>query len=455
MPFVFRKLHALVGMTLCLGLGAEAGSGSPGLANLRHASLSSVLGAASAKNTLVSSITTTYTETPAFSEAFVNSIGINTDFAYWDTIYGTQFPAVASLLVHLGVKHIRDATDTNEVSDIADIARYGVHEDVVASASATPASVISYIAALPKGTVDAVEGLNEWDLSGDPNWAADDYSYQSALYTALKASPITSGIPVLAPSFSTYQAAVAAWPHAAYEDIADYGNTHDYFGANYPGRVGTGGPYAGYGMYGTLPFWLALAAYDVGPKPIVSTETGYTDGDTYPPNSGAVSDSIKARYTMRTLLLSWNQGVQRTYLYQLVDVLGQNFGLVTGGLKVKPAYTAVQNLITDLDSSVPAPVPTPVTYSLTVANGATTIAHTLLQRSASSYHLFVWDEVAAQDPLVPSAEVTITFTKRYSAIYFYRWNDDGSVTAQFLPTSAQNSVTFKATDRVSEIRMYV
>jgi hypothetical protein len=457
--FVILRSHVLkVGFALCLCLGAQARFIASGLADSLDMNEVAVLGSTRAQPVsaaMIAGKTTIYSETPAFSENFVNSIGINTDFAYTGTVYGTQFSTIAALLNKLGIKHIRDGIDVNQLPEVKKLARLGIHEDVVSTLTAAPASIISYVGALPTGTVDAVEGLNEWNLSGDPNWAADAFAYQTSLYDALKASPTTAKIPVFAPSFNTYQAAVTAWPQGAYENIADFGNTHDYFGANYPGLVGPSGAYPGFGMYGTLPFWLALAAYDVGPNPLVSTETGYNDGDTYPANSGSVTDSVKARYTMRTLLLSWNYGVERTYLYQLVDVLGQNFGVVTGSLKIKPVYTALANLITDLASSLPAPIPSPLTYSLTVANGVTTIAHTLLQGSASSYHLFVWDEVAAEDPIVPSADVTLTLNKRYSAVRLFRWNDDGSVSSTNLSISAKNSVSFKATDRVAEIRIDV
>jgi hypothetical protein len=430
----------------------------PDLAEARQTGdyvVSNVAGVVNDSPSAIQDQATVVSEKPGYSESFVNSIGINTDFAYPNTVYGSRFSTVVSLLDHLGIKHIRDAIDTGYIAKIAQLAGYGIHEDVVSSINEKPSTIIDYVAALPKGTVDAVEGLNEWNLSGDPHWTTDVYNYQKSLYAHLKASPVTAHIPVLAPAFDTFEAAVVDWPKDAYENICDYGNTHDYFGSYNPGKTGSGGPHPSFGLYGSIPYWMATASYDSGSKPIVSTETGYNDGDTYPPNRGSVSDSVKARYTMRTLLLSWNYGIQRTYLYQLIDVLGQNFGLLTGTLKAKPVYFALENLITDLESSSAEPALTPLTYSLTVPSGALTIRHTLLQSSATTYHLFLWDEVAAEDPVVPSQVVTVTFSKHYNSVSLYRWNDQGSISIETVPLSSKNSVTFKATDRVSELRFNV
>ena len=47
---------------------------------------------------------------------FVNSIGVNTHFGYYDTTYGKYEEILKPRLLELGVKHIRDGTYNDDVA---------------------------------------------------------------------------------------------------------------------------------------------------------------------------------------------------------------------------------------------------------------------------------------------------------------------------------------------------
>lgn len=47
---------------------------------------------------------------------FVNSIGVNTHFGYYDTQYGLYEEVLRPRLLELGVKHIRDGTFNADVA---------------------------------------------------------------------------------------------------------------------------------------------------------------------------------------------------------------------------------------------------------------------------------------------------------------------------------------------------
>ena len=112
---------------------------------------------------------------------------------------------------------------------------------------------------------------------------------------------------------------------------------------------------------------------------MVVTETGYQNA--LSSGSYAVTEATAADYTLRTLLDALRLGIPRTYLYELLDEQPesglldpeQHYGLVRADGTVKPAYTAVQNLLTDLAQGPPANVgpsaPAPATFDVTMQGG--------------------------------------------------------------------------------------
>lgn len=387
----------------------------------------------------------TITELPRSSDAFVDSVGINTHFHFMGTPYVDSYPAVRDLLFGLGVRHLRDSMALDlwqpYFDHLSEIAAHGIHADLITQMNEPLAQITSFPSHAPN-VLEAIEAPNEMDLSGDGNWVADTQKYQKVLYAGVKSSAPTANLLVYGPSLCRYEDYASVGNLAAY---ADQGNMHDYFAANNPGTAG-GTPFP-VGNYGSLPFFIGSAQLVTGSKPIATTETGYEDN---PVNPSVVSPAVKARYSMRTLLEQWNMHVSRTYFYELVDEGNQSYGVISPTLAPKPVYFALQNLLQKLnDGSAPINLQA-LTYSMTADP---IVHHTLLQKHDGSYRLMLWVETLAVDPAVPSRPVTITTTTKFATVAQYQWLDDGQVQTIPLKQAADGTISLTVTDRVTELKL--
>ena len=111
-----------------------------------------------------------------------------------------------------------------------------------------------------------------------------------------------------------------------------------------------GGSFYNCGGYGSMQFDMCLAQMVGVNEPVVSTETGYASGM-------GLSDAIIGRYELRILFESLRLGIVRTFLYELIDDPSSlNYGLLTGSFSPRPAYTAIQNVLSLLkDASFAQP----------------------------------------------------------------------------------------------------
>ena len=381
-------------------------------------------------------------EAPYASDAFVDSAGVNVHLASGASLYANP-GAVQSSLATLGVRHIRDGAAIGQSSVCAaevQLAASGVHLDLVTSTQWSVAVLTPWLACLGSA-VETVEGPNEYDLSNDPHFAATLGAYMQLLYPAMKPLPIVS------PSLTTEAAFVAVGSLAT---SVDYGNMHQYFAGRNPGTTGWGGTDA-YGTYATIAYGMNLAAITSGGKPVISTETGYSDD---PTDEYAVPAATKARYIARTLLEDWNAGVTRTYLYELADDGGtpfSHYGLVDGLGNPKPAYVMLKNLLAHLSDPGGTFATARLNYSL---SAPATIHHVLLEQRTGRYHLVLWVEASEWDPTtghvvtVAPQTATLKFAHAPSALTSTVFDDAGNVS-----TTAINAgtVTITASPTIVDI----
>lgn len=379
---------------------------------------------------------------PKWADAFVNSIGVNTHFAYGGTAYTSGYSTLSADLVAMHIRHIRDDVGIEGSpynSQLASLAASGVHVDYIADYGEPVSSIVSAIAAL-KPAVEYVEYPNEWDANGGSNWQSTEESYGATLY----AGKSQFGVPVIGPSFAS-ATSVLDFAAGTFRNMADTGNIHDYMSTYNPENTGYGGTFPPCaGSYGTIQFWMSCSQ-NAEPSVTYSTETGYQDNDTYSGVSGALSDAVKARYTMRLLLAQFNAGIPLTYLYELVDESGMNYGLISGSLVQKPVFFGIQGLTTNLADPGSAPTLTPLAYTM---SGASSIDHTLLEKRTGEYHLLLWEPVAATSG-TPSQTVNLTFATKPTSITQNVWQDSGKVVSTSLTPST--SISLSVTDRVTDI----
>ena len=235
------------------------------------------------------------------------------------------------------------------------------------------ADISSAYANAPDAT-EEFEGPNEDDAAAGPTLLA----FMQLLNKTVRGNPATAAMPILAPSFTQVSSFAT---QGNLNSLVNYGNTHDYFATFNPETPPYGGSFYNCGGYGGIHFDMCLAEMVGVNEPVVSTETGYASG-------GGLSDAIIGRYELRILFESLRLGIVRTYLYELIDDPSSlNFGLLTGSFSPRPAYTAIQNVLSLLKQ--PNYVPAGK-LDYTLAGQTQNLDHLLLQKSDGTFYLAIW-----------------------------------------------------------------
>ena len=133
----------------------------------------------------------------------------------------------------------------------------------------------------------------------------------------------------------------------------------------------------------------------------MATEAGFhtspleTNGS-HPPTD----EPTAAVYTLRTVLEHFADGIDRTYLYELLDQRAapldsySNFGLLHADFSPKPAFTQLRRLLSMIGSSAP-PSLTPLAVS--IGGDTSDVRSLLLQQGAGRYALVLWRTASVWD----------------------------------------------------------
>lgn len=405
------------------------------------------------------------------ANSFVNSIGINTHVRYYDTAYG-NYPFIKQSLLDLGVRHIRDGgSDPTWIQRINELGSLGIKSTLVldpnigigpdASYDTKPPgyTVANFVKNLVSTGVEAVEILNEFDVfynlfgysrnrqpvTGN-GWISYLRDFTRDVYTALKSDPATANIPIIGPSF------VYSTSSSAIGDLSqwvDYGSFHPYNNPKNPGD-------------GSLAKDYALRSQAFGTKPLIATEVGYSTGSAA--SDRPVTEAVQGKYIPRLFLESFNQGVPRTFSYELIDQKADpnnsenNYGLIRSDGTPKPAYTALKNLISLLNDPQPATTSTAASTTATTPITATTTAlralnysiggttqnvhHTLLEKSNGDFYLVLWLEVPSTDQTIGQS-VTLNFNTALGQATTYVPNQSIAPVATY---ASPTQLTFSVTD---------
>ena len=359
------------------------------------------------------------------ADSFVDTAGVNVHLGFWGTPYRTNFPAVLSALQGLGVRHVRDGL-YNYGTD-AGAYYYQQHDSLAAVGISTtymapiytPTSLLLAYPGLVND-FEGYEGPNEYDVSGDPDWAANLTYYQTLLYQTVRSNPTTAMYPVLGPSLVNSTSWLQVPSLATY---MDYGNLHNYYAGYNPGSAT---------IYG-IPAAVQNLQAGWGSVPIITTETGYTYQGFMD-----IPDDIGGTYMPRVFLEQYLNGILRTYDYELVDVQSDHtqYGLLTADLTPRPAYTAMANLLNLL--SDPGPAFTLSSLAFTLDGDTTNVNHLLMQKRDGSFWLALWIESQDYDQVnqlylsVPNQAITLSVPAFTSAPTVYQFDSSGNITASSL-----------------------
>lgn len=323
---------------------------------------------------------------------FIDTIGVNTHIG--SNPYNN--PAqLSSLLAYLGVANVRQSSpiDAASMANIAALGKLGAKIDLIVNGGG-PVNLAGAMANVNQLApyLNAVEGPNEVAIYpiqyGGLSGVDAAVALQKDLYAAVRANPALAQASVYL--FTLGGADPSAFPSigdlSAYTDDA---NIHSY------------------PPHGLRPIFVIHAAIsggqtDAPSKPVVLTETGFytlTNGVGW----GGVPQSLQASYLLDEVLDEAVAGVQRTYLYDLiddgVDPNGANqefhFGLFNNDGTPKLAATAFHNLTTILaDSGANSRTFTPDSFAFT-ATGVPynyTGNTTSFEKSDGTHVIAVWNE---------------------------------------------------------------
>jgi hypothetical protein len=363
------------------------------------------------------------------SDAFVDSIGVNTHFSYTNTDYYQEYQQTIAALKAAGIRHIRDGyynwPQGNQMYTIHQaVAAAGIHADFVVSYNPlTTVANLQTFQALA-GDMESIEGPNEYDDNGGSEWASQLLGF---LPTLQQAGPIL-GVPVYGPAL-TEQASYSALGNIA--PSMTYNNLHIYFGGRNPGSNGWGSTDAEGNSYGSIAWWLDNANIDAPGVPSIVTESGYMQTPTTT-TPYTVPNTVAAIYTAQLPFEMLRQGITRTYSYELMDEPSSpTYGLMTNTLAAKPSYTTLQSLINYLaDPGAPF---TPGTLQYTLTGSTTNVRHLLLQKRDGSFYLALWISTPIYNPAtnqnvnVPQQNVTVTLDAAHG-VQSHVWIDGNGAT---------------------------
>jgi hypothetical protein len=356
------------------------------------------------------------------SDAFVDSIGVGTPINY--TGVPDDSPNTITLLEQLGVRHYRSGavagpgnfrgTYQAPWTTYNTLAAHGIYGDYVyVYQMGDPSTWTPAPDAFASGVTGVVsfEGPNEPNAScgGGSSWASQNRTFMSSLFSYMQSHSSTKNVLLLAPSLGNcsglqnlYNDAVALGNLQG--TGAQVGNMHSYPGFTI---IPEAGSLVDSQTSGGAHSYLDSTRVVIPTGPVQTTETGYA--------TDQVSTAAQLKYLLRLLLNAWNNGVSRTYIFELYDeppgLVPNLWGIVGNSYAPKPSYYAIQNLISILADRGSAFTPGSLVYTL--SGNTANVLHTLLQKRDGSFYYIAWEALAAGSApqaitlTVPSA-VTVT-----------------------------------------------
>jgi hypothetical protein len=452
----------------------------------------------------------------ASTSEFLNSIGVACHLNYSWTPY-RDFHATKALLIASGIRNIRDGgVDFLAVTRLRQIRAAGIGVTWVMDPVNGVAPNATYWTPAPHytlthflkdvlgaGVVDSVEVSNEIDIfyankhwhPHDPSTLSDNpkspYFWRDYILAltqdtsrSLMADPAFSSIHLLGPSFGGMSAGV---PDRSLYSLVDMGTFHPYMyrgngdapvGIAYDGVpsyfVQTTQPTVYIDEYPTY-FRDFQGPYKMGKdqKAMVATETGYYTGT----SQYSISEFAQAKYIPRVFAEYFRHSVAKTFIYEFMDEgvdgeMEHSFGLVRADFTPKPAYTALQSLISLLQDGPNFFRPGDLTYGFVpAAHGSftrTQYAHDLLlEKSDGDFFLLFWHEISDAnrtdrlgtavvgtdiDVRPPGLAVTITLPDPIVSATLYTYDSHWKLHPEALAIHAHR-VSVMARDQLSVLRL--
>ena len=292
--------------------------------------------------------------TPTTAADFHDSIGLNVHNNNTDTAYA-EWPRAVRALRMLGVRHVRDglkarrtgpgrAVMRDQIRRLRVLRKAGIRAQFIVGSpgklgqEGSVRDLLRFVRRDLLGVTAGLEGPNEFDINAPPRgFARRLRAWQTELFRRTNADARLRDLPVVGPSIvhDTGRAELGD-----VSDAVDLGNIHPYPGGRPPG---------GDHLRGEIERGLRNAPG----RRLQATETGYHDLSEDENGQPGVSPRAVAAYVPRLFLEHHVAGIQRTYLFQLIDEKRdparrrqeEHFGLLRNDFTTKPAFHAVARLL--------------------------------------------------------------------------------------------------------------
>lgn len=372
---------------------------------------------------------------------FADTIGINVHINYFNKSYG-NWPMVKQRLSELKIKHVRGSaywnfTEADRRQD--ELASMGIKVNMLMDNKSIPEQV-AYLKKKPNSFISGLESINEPDCflskeTGD--WANIARQHHKDTYNAVQAEPSLQSIPFLSIAYCR------GTTDATIGDLSPWFshlNIHPYPGGNPPeDRISSS--------------MNSIKQLFGGNKPIVATETGYFTAIPFL-KGGGISEEAQGIYTPRLFLSYYQQGITRTYLYEMLEQEPSSsitqtfnnenhFGIYRSNFAEKPAATNLRRLLTRLEDSNTSFTPEKLDYS--IEGDSANLEQQLFQKSDGTFVLALWRKDSVFDVYnrralaAPNKALTVTFKEPITSATVYNINKSDT------PVSSGNSASLPLT----------
>ena len=379
---------------------------------------------------------------PYSATDFLKSVGIGIHLGNRDTPYYSKFETVVELLQDLGIKYLRDdavfwtniTRDNDFYQRVRKLVGMGYRFDLVC---ADPLNAYIFVPPrrLPEvydwcdGGVEIFEGANEPNLIARPTAnPAVSAEHQRSLFAVVKGHPVLRNVVLASPSYVLNNVPIAE----NLSDAVDWINIHPYPGMEHPE---TNGP-------GALTGFITGAQRVLGKKPVLVSETGYHTAVQTSSAFLPVSEPIKTRYFPRLLLWDFKNGVQRSYIYELMDSFNKgltdpdsNFGLATFEGMRKASFLCVKQFLSLFDRPSASAKDTGQ-FRFDVSGNSQDLQTAAFRRNDGSHLVFMWLGVSGWDPTTRmlrspvTRDVAVLLGSKPRTLQCRQFKDDGSLVAK-------------------------
>jgi hypothetical protein len=349
--------------------------------------------------------------TPA--SRFHESVGLCTHPNWRDTIWGRA--DWGSAFLQTGVRNLRGkigkaATGKAALADLRPLFDAGVkmcvtiaeNSDAEFDVPATKAAIDFLADHVGAENICGIESANEFSAPSDrpADWVRKLRDFQAWLHDEVRSRRAFDKVPLIAPSIwgrltTDYRALGNLEPNV------DRGNLHYYTGGRRPTRMGMPSQTRELGAGGesTLERAIADARILAPRKPLWMTEFGYSMAGPGADHRNDISETIAARYLLRGLFDVFAQGVEKTFIYSLIDDSDRKrtayHGLLDGSLRPRPAFNGLRNLMALFRDEPGASARQSPSYALSGSTMA--LRHYAFSRSDGSLLLALYQDVDSYD----------------------------------------------------------